>query len=78
MSSGFVCPWVIGLLLKSQEQNPLFAWGLIYYSSAVLAAGGATLFLFFGSAEVQDWDREASDLKKLHQEELTPRKEREL
>lgn len=55
MSSGFVCPLIIGAILET-NLDILVSWGIIFYMSAFMAALGAVVFIVAGSAERQAWD----------------------
>ena len=56
MTSGFVCPRLIGWILDNLGGTLLFRWGLVYYISAGLYFAGGIGFCLLGSAELQPWD----------------------
>ncbi|KAJ6627063.1 Sialin [Pseudolycoriella hygida] len=55
-SSGFVAPYVIGIILESNVGDLRYLWSLVFYMSAGLAVMGIIIFIIFGEATVQHWD----------------------
>ena len=64
-STGFLAPYVVGVILESGsasgEQDLLFLWSKIFYSSASIGIFGALIFVAFGSADKQPWDEIPDD-----------------
>ncbi|KAI1288230.1 Sialin [Halotydeus destructor] len=55
-SSGFVAPYVIGVILESKAGDLQYLWSIIFYLASAIAGTGIMAFLFFGSADIQPWD----------------------
>lgn len=64
MSSGFACPYVIGVVLESGGDT-FFLWSMVFYSAAAISVFGALVFLTLGTAERQEWDKSPEDVDKL-------------
>ncbi|XP_049873381.1 sialin isoform X2 [Pectinophora gossypiella] len=57
---GFMAPYVTGLILSSTQQT-LGQWREIFYLAAAIDLGANLFYLFFASAEEQDWSRPDDD-----------------
>jgi len=57
MTCGFLTPLIIGIIVEANDQTRR-QWGYVFYLSAAINVFGAIVFLIFGSAEQQDWDKE--------------------
>ncbi|XP_054158498.1 putative inorganic phosphate cotransporter [Oppia nitens] len=56
---GFITPLVIGYIVEaSPDQRPRRQWSYIFYISAAISVLGGIVFLVFGSADRQPWDRD--------------------
>ena len=58
-STGFIAPYVIGVILESDDTrqvNLICLWSKVYYLAAGIALIGALIFVIFGSASRQPWD----------------------
>ncbi|XP_054158496.1 putative inorganic phosphate cotransporter [Oppia nitens] len=60
-SCGFITPLVIGYIIDASPGQPRRQWSYIFYMSAAISIIGGCIFLVFGTAERQSWDRDASD-----------------
>ncbi len=68
--AGITGPLVVGLIIKDDDQSRVL-WSYVFYLSAILNFVALSIFLIWGSAEVQDWDYvEDNDSKK--EEKYTP------
>jgi hypothetical protein len=56
MTCGFLTPLVIGVIIESSDQIRR-QWGYVFYLSAAINIFGSIVFLIFGSAEQQEWDK---------------------
>lgn len=54
--TGFVVPYVIGVILESGSEDLMFLWSKVFYLSAVIAVFGALIFIAFADTRKQDWD----------------------
>lgn len=64
-SSGFIAPYVIGVILESgngSNNDLVFLWSKVFYLAAGIALIGAVIFVIFGSAERQAWDNLPEDM----------------
>lgn len=50
-SSGFVAPYVIGMILESNAGDLQYLWAVVFYIAAFLAVMGIFVFLAFGEGE---------------------------
>ncbi|XP_037050115.1 uncharacterized transporter slc-17.2-like [Bradysia coprophila] len=57
-SSGFIAPYVIGMILESNSGDLRFLWSVVFYLSAALAVFGFMVFAAYGEASVQHWDKQ--------------------
>ncbi|XP_013186887.1 putative inorganic phosphate cotransporter [Amyelois transitella] len=57
---GFMAPYVIGRII-STEQQTLGQWREVFYLAASIDLGANLFYLFFASAEEQDWSRPDDD-----------------
>ena len=64
MSSGFIAPYVIGVILESGE-NLLVQWNIAFYVSGAMCLVGSIVFLTFGKAEIQPWDDPSHNADKI-------------
>lgn len=55
-ATGFVVPYVIGVILESGSGDLMFLWSKTFYLSAVIAVFGALIFIAFADASKQEWD----------------------
>ena len=57
---GFLTPLVVG---KIVDASPLIRrqWGYVFYLSAALNLFGGVIFLLFGSADQQHWDKDEDE-----------------
>jgi hypothetical protein len=60
MICGFVTPLVIGVIIESSDQIRK-QWSYVFYLSAAINVFGVIVFLIFGSAEQQSWDKIEED-----------------
>lgn len=52
-------PYIAGLILQSNLSDSLIGkWNLLFVTSSITSTAGALLFLMFGDATRQQWDRE--------------------
>ncbi|VVC92153.1 unnamed protein product [Leptidea sinapis] len=56
---GFMAPYVIGQIISSDQQT-LGEWREVFYLAAAIDLGANLFYLFFASAEEQDWSRSDS------------------
>lgn len=54
--TGFVVPYVIGVILESGSGDLMYLWSKVFYLSAVIAVFGALIFIAFADARKQGWD----------------------
>lgn len=52
-SSGFIAPYVIGMILESNTGDLQYLWSLVFYLSAGLSAMGVMVFVAFGEGKVK-------------------------
>lgn len=64
MSSGFITPSVVGFILESSD-DILSMWRCVFWMASGISVTACTVFLIFGSADIQDFDRIADDRKHL-------------
>ncbi|XP_053609606.1 putative inorganic phosphate cotransporter [Plodia interpunctella] len=57
---GFMAPYVIGRIISSDQQT-LGQWREVFYLAAAIDLGANLFYLFFASAEEQDWSRPDDD-----------------
>ncbi|XP_054158497.1 putative inorganic phosphate cotransporter [Oppia nitens] len=55
---GFITPLVIGYIVEASPDRPRRQWSYIFYMSAAVSVLGGIVFLVFGSADRQPWDRD--------------------
>lgn len=55
MSTGFIVPYFVGLVLDSFE-DPTAGWPVVFYSCAALSVVSNLIFIAFAEAERQDFD----------------------
>ncbi|XP_054158499.1 putative inorganic phosphate cotransporter [Oppia nitens] len=55
---GFITPLVIGYIVEASPGQPRRQWSYIFYMSAAISVLGGIVFLVFGSADRQPWDRD--------------------
>ncbi|KFM75673.1 Sialin, partial [Stegodyphus mimosarum] len=53
-TTGFLSPLVAGIFLD-KDHGGMFQWSKVFYTSCGIYAGGALVFLIFGSAEPEPW-----------------------
>ncbi|KAI1304610.1 putative transporter slc-17.2 [Halotydeus destructor] len=63
-SSGYVSPYVAGLILQNGG-DVLQEWNLLFYLSATITFTGIIVFVCFGDAERQPWDMVDSEREQL-------------
>lgn len=50
-SSGFVAPYVIGMILESNAGDLQYLWSVVFYLAACLAAVGVVVFIICGEGK---------------------------
>lgn len=50
-SSGFIAPYVIGMILESNAGDLQYLWSIVFYMAALLAAMGIFVFITFGEGK---------------------------
>lgn len=50
-SSGFIAPYVIGMILESNAGDLQYLWSIVFYLAASLAATGIFVFIAFGEGK---------------------------
>ncbi|KAI1304607.1 Sialin [Halotydeus destructor] len=63
-SSGFISPYVAGLILQNGG-DVLQEWNLLFYVAAAITFSGIIVFVCFGDAERQYWDMVDSEREQL-------------
>lgn len=59
-SSGFVAPVLVGWILESGDDIG-YLWNVVFMVTAAITMMGAVVFMVFGSAERQSWDRDLDE-----------------
>ncbi|CAG2102003.1 unnamed protein product [Medioppia subpectinata] len=57
---GFITPMIIAWVVEADTHNPRHQWGYVFYMSAAINAFGGVVFVIFGSADRQEWDKETT------------------
>ncbi|CAG2161783.1 unnamed protein product [Oppiella nova] len=55
-TAGFITPMVIGLIVQASDEVRR-QWGYVFWMSAAINAFGGLVFIVFGSAQQQEWDK---------------------
>lgn len=61
MSTGFIVPYLVGLVLDSNQDDPTRGWAIVFYSCSGLIIVANIFFLLFADARRQDFDMEVPD-----------------
>jgi len=59
-TSGFIAPYIIGVILESDAGDLQYLWKCVFYLAASLVTFGITIFVVFASARRQPWDSDSS------------------
>ena len=55
MMTGFVGPYIAGMILDMEPSMPKRQWSYIIYFTSIINVIGGLIFVIFGSAERQNW-----------------------
>jgi sugar phosphate permease len=60
MSTGFIVPYFVGLVLDANQDDPTRGWAIAFYSGSGLMVAANIVFLLFANASQQTFDLEVS------------------
>lgn len=60
MSTGFIVPYFVGLVLDANQDDPTRGWAIAFYSGSGLMVAANIVFLLFADASQQTFDIEVS------------------